>query len=89
MISWLGSVHYMYVIRTSYRDELKQYLEIQGIQCGIHYPIPIHLQPVSRSLGYKRGAFPECEQQAGRILSLPIHQHLLAAAVVLRQERKE
>jgi dTDP-4-amino-4,6-dideoxygalactose transaminase len=47
-----------------------------GVQTGIHYPIPIHLQPAYASLGYRRGDFPESERQADRILSLPMFPEL-------------
>jgi dTDP-4-amino-4,6-dideoxygalactose transaminase len=46
------------------------------VQTGIHYPIPIHLQPAYSSLGYKAGDFPEAERQASRVLSLPMFPEL-------------
>ena len=48
----------------------------RGIKTTVHYPIPIHLQPASRRLGYKEGDLPVTEKQAHEILSLPIHQYL-------------
>ena len=42
----------------------------------VHYPIPIHLQPAARFLGYKKDSFPIAEKQAKEILTLPIHQNL-------------
>ena len=48
----------------------------RGIETKIHYPIPIHLQRAIKKLGYKIGDFPIAEQQAKRILSLPIYQTL-------------
>lgn len=65
-----------FVVQTDDRDGLKEYLNQTGVQTAIHYPTPIHLQPAAASLGYERGRFPEAERQAGRILSLPIHQFL-------------
>ena len=47
-----------------------------GIETGIHYPIPIHLQPASINLGYKKGDFEITENQASRILTLPVNQYL-------------
>jgi dTDP-4-amino-4,6-dideoxygalactose transaminase len=47
-----------------------------GIETGIHYPIPIHLQPASINLGYKLGDFKITENQATRILTLPVNQYL-------------
>ena len=70
------SVWHLYVIRTEYRDKLKEYLASRGIAAGIHYPVPIHLQPAYRNLGYKRGSFPVTEQYAQRILSLPMYAEL-------------
>ena len=69
-------VFHTYVIRVQKRTELIRYLEENGIETKIHYPIPIHLQKPCQALGYKKGDFPECEKQAEEILSLPIHQYL-------------
>lgn len=65
-------VYHLYVIKTAYRDELLNHLNQQGIQAGIHYPIPLHLQPAFSYLGYKKGEFPESEMLASQCLSLPI-----------------
>ena len=70
------SVWHLYVIRTEHRDRLKEYLASRGIAAGIHYPVPIHLQPAYKNLGYKRGSFPVTEQYAQRILSLPMYAEL-------------
>jgi len=71
------SSHYLYVVRTSKRDRLKDWLEKAGVQCGIHYPIPIHLQPIYRELyGYEVGDFPESEILSNECLSLPMFPHL-------------
>lgn len=67
------SAYYLYVIRTSRRDELKDWLSENEIQCGIHYPIPIHIQPIYRKLyGYKEGDFPDSEMLSKTALSLPM-----------------
>ena len=65
-----------FVIQAPKRDELASKLLEAGIQTAIHYPTPIHMQPASKSLGYKRGDFPVVEAQAKKILTLPIHQFL-------------
>ena len=65
-----------FVIQTDHRDRLAAHLAECGVETAIHYPIPIHLQPAARALGYQRGRFPVTERQAERILSLPIHQDL-------------
>lgn len=69
-------VYHLYVIRTKYRDQLKEYLERNGVECGIHYPIPIHLQPPYRNMGFKEGMFPNAEKWAREVLSLPMHPNL-------------
>ena len=69
-------VFHTYVIRVQQRTELIRYLQENGIETKIHYPIPIHLQKPCAELGYKRGDFPICEKQAEEILSLPINQYL-------------
>src|SRR6184192_3207281 len=70
------SVWHLYVIRTEHRDALKEHHLSRGIAAGIHYPIPIHLQPAYQDLGYKRGDFPVTEAHADRILSLPMYAEL-------------
>ena len=70
------SVWHLYVIESPVRDELRAHLAEQGISTGIHYPIPIHLQPAYRDLGYRRGDFPVTERTAERILSLPMYAEL-------------
>lgn len=72
------SVYHTFVVQTEKRDALQGYLESKGIGTRVHYPLPIHLQPAARRLGYHKGDFPECEAQAERILSLPVHQGLSA-----------
>jgi dTDP-4-amino-4,6-dideoxygalactose transaminase len=74
-------VWHLYVIQLHDRDVLQTYLGERGIGTGIHYPIPIHLQPAYRDLGYVKGDFPVAEQTAGRILSLPMYPELQRAAV--------
>ncbi len=70
-----------FVVQVDRRDELKDHLARQKIGSAIHYPVPIHLQPAAAQLGHKAGAFPVTEKQAGRILTLPIHQHLSEADI--------
>ena len=69
-------VYHLFVIQTPERDRLQEYLSDNGIQTGIHYPTPIHLQPCAEYLGYKIGDFPNVEKQSQQILSLPIHNGL-------------
>lgn len=75
------SVWHLYVIRTENRDMLRENLVSRGISPGIHYPIPIHLQPAYKDLGHKRGDFPITEAHAQRILSLPMYAELSSEAI--------
>jgi len=75
------SVWHLYVIRTEDRDMIRESLVNRGVSAGIHYPIPIHLQPAYKDLGHKRGDFPITEAQAQRILSLPMYAELTPEAI--------
>jgi aminotransferase EvaB len=70
---------YLYVIHAKRRDELKAYLIANGVDAKVHYPVPLHLQPASQYLGYKRGDFPIAEWCADTTLSLPIHEFIREA----------
>ena len=72
-------VYHLYVIRVKDRDGLRGYLQEKAISTGIHYPIPIHLQPACRDLGYEKGSFPVTEAYAEQILSLPMYAELSLA----------
>ncbi|OGG23183.1 erythromycin biosynthesis sensory transduction protein eryC1 [Candidatus Gottesmanbacteria bacterium RIFCSPLOWO2_01_FULL_40_10] len=80
-ISGRRHVYHLYVIQVEQRDKLKNYLKEKGIGCGIHYPIPLHLQPAYKFLRYKRGDFPDTEKISGRILSLPIYPEITTAQI--------
>lgn len=69
-------IYHLYVIRAKKRNELKKYLERQGIGTGIHYPVPIHLVPSFAYLGYQKGDFPESEKASNEVLSLPMFPEL-------------
>ena len=73
---WARSNYHLYVIRVQDRGSLIAELATKGIGTGIHYPIPLHLQPAYSHLGYKDGAFPVSERLAGEIVSLPMYPHL-------------
>lgn len=70
------SCYHLFVIRHPRRDLLRHDLLARGIECGIHYPLPLHLQPALAHLGYRKGDFPVSEMLADSILSLPMHPHL-------------
>ena len=69
-------VYHIYAVRTSQRDVLQKTLHGQGIQTGIHYPIPVHLLPAYADLGHHPGDFPCSEQAANEVLSLPMFAEL-------------
>ncbi len=69
-------VFHLYVVRVQNRDSVQQALREAGIATGIHYPIPLHLQPAYRHLGIPPGTFPVAERFAGEILSLPMYPEL-------------
>jgi dTDP-4-amino-4,6-dideoxygalactose transaminase len=74
-------VYHIYAIRVRDRDEVMRFLAEKGIGCGIHYPVPIHLQEAYRSLGYQRGAFPIAERCATEFISLPMFPELTLGQV--------
>ena len=81
-------VYHLYVIRTKYRDELKTWLESQGIGCGIHYALPIHLQPIYQNLyGFKEGIYPAAEELCKTCLSVPIFPSISPEEITFISER--
>lgn len=89
-----GHIYHLYVIRVGAssplsRDELQAKLSEQGIQTGIHYPVPCHLQPAYQFLGYQPGDFPHAEALAQEILSLPMYPGLSTTQVQIVVESLE
>lgn len=76
-----GHVYHLYVTQVPDRDGVRERLAQRGVQSGIHYPIPIHLQPAYTELAGLRGRFPKTEAAAERILSLPMYPEMTAAHV--------
>ena len=88
-------VYHVYAVRTDDRPTLQAHLQAAGVSTGLHYPIPVHLQPAHRDLGYQNGQFPESERAANQVLSLPMYPELtdaqvdcVAAAVTAFQARE-
>ena len=74
-------VYYVYALRSIARDALQKHLLDQGIQTGIHYPHPVHLEEAFQDLGYSVGDFPVAEQAANQLLSLPMYPELQPAQI--------
>jgi dTDP-4-amino-4,6-dideoxygalactose transaminase len=73
---WATHVFYVYVVQVQERDQFRQVLEQEGVATGIHYPVPIHLQPACAQYGYRQGRLPVTEAAAKRIVSLPMYPEL-------------
>jgi dTDP-4-amino-4,6-dideoxygalactose transaminase len=76
-------VWHLFVVETERRDALRDHLAAAGVQTGIHYPVPLHLQGAYAGLGHKRGDFPQAELLADRMLSLPMYPELTEEQVDL------
>jgi dTDP-4-amino-4,6-dideoxygalactose transaminase len=72
-------VYHLFVVRSEDRNILREHLTHQGIQTGLHYPVPLHLQPAFSSMGHRPGAFPAAEAWAKQALSLPMFAELTRA----------
>jgi dTDP-4-amino-4,6-dideoxygalactose transaminase len=70
---YASHVYHQYVIRHPRRDRLQSFLREQGVETTIHYPLPIHLQPAFRDLGYNIGDLPATERASAEVLSLPLY----------------
>jgi dTDP-4-amino-4,6-dideoxygalactose transaminase len=71
-------VYHLFVVRTrpEHREAIQKSLSEAGISTGIHYPVPLHLQPAYSQAGYKKGVFPVTERLANEVLSLPMYAEL-------------
>jgi dTDP-4-amino-4,6-dideoxygalactose transaminase len=69
-------VYHLFVVQAAQRDALRADLTAAGIESGVHYPIPLHAQPVLAGLGYRLGVFPNAERLAAHSLSLPMYPEL-------------
>lgn len=73
------SVNAQYTVQVDDRDRVQQRLQASGVPTAVHYPVPLHLQPVFTGLGYVLGSFPVAEAAARRVMSLPMHPYLAEA----------
>ncbi len=74
--SGFNSVHHIFPVFTEQRDELQQHLQAAGINTGIHYPIPVHVQRAYNNLGYNEGDLPQTEGVCREVISLPMYPEL-------------
>lgn len=86
-------VYHQYTIRVPHRDEVQRRLAEEGVPSTVYYPVPMHLQPMYRDLGYREGSLPAAESAAQEVLSLPIYPELTAeqierVATTLRTARR-
>ena len=79
--SWARHVYHVYSIRSTARERLHRVLQEHEIQSGIHYPVPVHLQPAYASPRYPRGSFPRSEAAAREVLSLPMYPELTSEQI--------
>jgi dTDP-4-amino-4,6-dideoxygalactose transaminase len=78
-----GSTHvyHQFTLRVPDRDAVQQRMTERGVQTAVYYPLPLHLQPMYRDLGYRPDDFPEAERAAREVLCLPIYPELADAQV--------
>jgi dTDP-4-amino-4,6-dideoxygalactose transaminase len=76
---WADPVYHLYVVEVDRRDEVRRLLASRGVATGLHYPVPLHLQPAYRDAGHRPGDFPVAERRARRLLSLPMFPELTDA----------
>lgn len=85
-MEWARHVYHLFTIRSKNRDATQAALLNQGIQTGVHYATPVHLQPAYRKLGYGPGSLPESEEAAEAVLSLPMYPELTEAQLEMVAE---
>jgi dTDP-4-amino-4,6-dideoxygalactose transaminase len=76
-------VYHLYTVRVRDRAAVRASLDAAGIQTGLHYPVPVHLQPAYADLGYRAGQFPESERAAAEVLSLPMFPELTSDQIAI------
>jgi dTDP-4-amino-4,6-dideoxygalactose transaminase len=80
-MSYGRHVFHLFVIRTADRDTLRDQFREAEIECGLHYPIPLHLQQAYCHLGYRKGSLPVTERVKDEILSLPIYPGISTGSI--------
>ena len=74
--NFASHVYHMYILQSTEKDKLVDFLSSKGIATGIYYPIPLHLQKVYSNLGYKVGDFPQAEDLSKRTFAIPMYPEL-------------
>jgi len=69
-------VYHLYIVFAEDRDRLLAHCQAKGIECKVHYPIPLYLQDALKHLGHRAGDFPVTDRHARQIISFPCDQHL-------------
>ena len=72
----IKQVYHLYQFTCERRDELQEYLVLNGVDAKVHYPIPMHLQPAAFFLNHKKGDFPKAEFISDNTISLPVHEFI-------------
>jgi dTDP-4-amino-4,6-dideoxygalactose transaminase len=80
-IDYARHVYHVYAVQVEGRDGVMRQLEEKGVACGVHYPVPVHLQEAYATLGHAEGAFPVSERIAHKFLSLPMYPELTEAQI--------
>jgi len=80
-------VYHLFVVQVPSRDQVLSALRADGIGAGVHYPIPLHLQPAYRYIGAEAGSFPVAEACASKVLSLPLYPEMTEEQVTWVSER--
>ena len=73
---YIDHANHLFIMMSPERDHFRSRLDQQGVQTGIHYPLPLHMQPALSHLGYSAGDFPNAEKACSQVLSLPMFPHL-------------
>ena len=74
-------VFHLYTFQAEQRNKLASYLQENGIDAKIHYPIPMHMQPAAKKFNYKKGDFPIAEKLCASTISLPVHEYVKKEAI--------
>jgi len=74
-------VYHLFAVRVANRDRVRAALKERGVDTGVHYPVPLHLQPCYSWMGLREGSFPEAERAAREVLTLPLYPEMSEAQV--------